>query len=129
MQNLFIGKGNLADSPELKHLPGGRNGTFVVAKMRVMFGRYGENKETGEIEQVGGFWREVEIYGAKAEACARHLRRGARVLVIGEEREFTAKDEVGNEVQVMKVVADDVALQLSRIESIVFTQRQVHEPA
>ena len=89
MQNLFIGKGNLADSPELKHLPGGRNGTFVVAKMRVMFGRYGSN-EAGE---------------------------------------FMATDEHGNEVQVMKVVADDVALQLSRIESITFTPSKVYEPA
>lgn len=128
MQNLFIGKGNLASSPELKHLTGGRDGTFTVAKMRVMFGRYGTN-DAGEIEQVGGFWREVEIYGAKAEACARHLRKGARVLVIGEEREFTAKDDNGNEVQVIKVVADDVALQLSRIESITFTPSKVYEPA
>jgi single-strand DNA-binding protein len=129
MQNLFIGKGNLASSPDLKHLTGGRDGTFTVAKMRVMFGRYGENKETGDIEQIGGFWREVEIYGVKAEACARHLRKGARVLVIGEEREFTAKDDAGNEVQVIKVVADDVALQLSRIESITFTPSKAYEPA
>ena len=128
MQNLFIGKGNLASSPELKHLTGGRDGTFTVAKMRVMFGRYGAN-QAGEIEQTGGFWREVEIYGAKAEACARHLRKGARVLVIGEEREFMATDEHGKEVQVMKVVADDVALQLSRIESITFTPSKVYEPA
>ncbi len=128
MQNLFIGKGNLASSPDLKHLTGGRDGTFTVAKMRVMFGRYGAN-QAGEIEQVGGFWREVEIYGAKAEACARHLRKGARVLVIGEEREFTAKDNDGNEVQVLKVVADDVALQLSRIESISFTPSKAYEPA
>ena len=117
MQNLFIGKGNLGGSPELKRIDG-RNGEFVVASMRVMFGRYGVG-DNG-VEQIGGFWREVEIYGAKAEACAQHLRKGARVLVIGEEREFTAKDDDGNEVQVIKVVADDVALQLSRIQSIVF---------
>ena len=128
MQNLFMGKGNLASSPELKHLTGGRDGTFTVAKMRVMFGRYGQN-EAGEIEQVGGFWREVEIFGSKAEACALHLRKGARVLVIGEEREFTAKDDNGNEVQVLKVVADDVALQLSRIESITFAPSRTYEPA
>ena len=63
----------------------------------------------------------MEIYGSKAEACARHLRKGARVLVIGEERDFQAKDEAGQEVQIIKVVAEDVALQLSRIESITFT--------
>ena len=125
MQNLFIGKGNLGDSPKLKHVAG-RNGDFTVASMRVMFGRYGQTEEGG-VEQVGGFWREVEIYGAKAEACAKHLRKGARVLVIGEEREFTATDDDGNEVQVIKVVAEDVALQLSRIESITFTPSRARE--
>jgi single-strand DNA-binding protein len=127
MQNQFIGKGNLGSSPTLKNLTG-KNGDFTVANMRVMFGRYGQN-EQGEIEQVGGFWREVEIYGAKAEACARLLRKGARVLVIGEEREFTAHDDDGNEAQVIKVVAEDVTLQLSRIESIVFSASQNRKTA
>ena len=126
MQNLFIGKGNLAGSPELKHVRG-RNGDFIVASMRVMFGRYGQNAENQTVEQIGGFWREVEIYGAKAEACAKFLRKGARVLVIGEEREFNARDDDGNEVQVIKVVADDVALQLSRIDAITFTPARARE--
>ena len=127
MQNLFIGKGNLGDSPKLKNVDG-KNGSFTVTSMRVMFGRYGQNEEC-EVEQIGGFWREVEIYGNKAEACAKHLRKGSRVLVIGEEREFTAKDEDGREVQVIKVVAEDVALQLSRIESITYTPARSRETA
>lgn len=118
MQNLFIGKGNLAQSPEIKYLTG-RNGEFEVATMRVMFGRYGQN-EAGQVEQVGGFWREVEIYGQKARDVARLLRKGNRVLVIGEERDFMAKDESGKQVQVIKIVAEDIALQLSRVKSIVF---------
>lgn len=126
MQNMFIGKGNLGDSPELKRL-NGRNGEFVVATMRVMFARWGQN-EHGDLEQVGGFWREVEIYGEKAEACAKHLRKGARVLVLGEERDFMATDkDTGEQVQVIKIVADDVALQLSRIESITFQQSRARE--
>lgn len=119
MQNLFIGKGNLGDSPKLKRV-NGKNGEFVVASMRVMFARWGQNAE-GELEQVGGFWREVEIYGDKAEACSKHLRKGARVLVVGEERDFMATEEAtGEQVQVIKIVAEDVALQLSRIESITY---------
>lgn len=126
MQNMFIGKGNLGDSPELKRV-NGRNGEFVVASMRVMFARWGQN-EQGDLEQVGGFWREVEIYGEKAEACAKHLKKGARVLVLGEERDFMANDkETGEQVQVIKIVADDVALQLSRIESITFQQSRSRE--
>jgi single-strand DNA-binding protein len=128
MQNMFIGKGNLGDSPELKRL-NGRNGEFVVATMRVMFARWGQN-EQGYLEQVGGFWREVEIYGEKAEACAKHLKKGARVLVLGEERDFMANDkDSGEQVQVIKIVADDVALQLSRIESITFQQARAREEA
>ena len=131
MQNMFIGKGNLGGPVELKRL-NGKNGEFVVASMRVMFARWGENAD-GELEQVGGFWREVEIYGNKAEACAKHLRKGARVLVIGEERDFTATDkDSGEQVQVIKIVADDVSLQLSRIESITFqtsTRAREEEPA
>ena len=126
MQNMFIGKGNLGDSPELKRL-NGRNGEFVVATMRVMFARWGQN-EQGDLEQVGGFWREVEIYGEKAEACAKHLKKGARVLVLGEERDFMANDkDSGEQVQVIKIVADDVALQLSRIESITYQQSRARE--
>ena len=131
MQNLFIGKGNLGDSPNLRRLakknkPGEE---FVVCSMRVFFARYGTDQETGEVGQIGGFWREVEIYGNKAEACARFLKRGARVLVVGEERDFYAKDDEGNEVQVVKVVAEDVALQLTRIESIVYKQSSRREDA
>lgn len=127
MQNLFIGKGNLGDSPKLKHVAG-KNGRddFVVASMRVMFGRYGQAADGG-VEQIGGFWREVEIYGEKANEVARLLRKGARVLVIGEERDFMAKDDDGNEVQVIKVVADDVALQLSRVDSITFAQARARQ--
>ena len=127
MQNLFIGKGNLADSPELKRI-NGKNGEFAVASMRVMFGRYGQN-EGGDVEQIGGFWREVEIYGQKAEACAKLLRKGARVLVLGEEREFTAHDDQDNEVQVIKLLSYFVALQLSRIESINYTPSRAREAA
>jgi single-strand DNA-binding protein len=128
MSNTFIGRGNLGKAPELKTIQGA-NGPFEVATMRVMFGRYSTNNQTGDIEQVGGFWREVEIYGVKAKECARLLKKGARVLVIGEEREFTAHDTNDNEVQVLKIVAQDVALQLTRIESISFNNKRDEETA
>lgn len=122
MANLFIDRGNLADAPELKHGTSRDDRPFVVANMRVFFGRYRQNADTGEVEQVGGFWRSVEIYGSKAEACAKLLRKGARVLVVGQEREFMVRDDSGNEVAAYKIVADDVALQLTRVESITFAQ-------
>jgi len=121
--NVFYGKGNLADSPELKKVKG-KNGKpdFQVATMRVFFDRYGKNTE-GELVQTGGFWREVEIYGEKAKACAEHLRKGVRVAVFGEVRDFQAHDKDDNEVTVVKVVAEDVTLVLTRIQEIVFKER------
>lgn len=121
MQNFFMGKGNLGGSPELR-VVAGRNGDFEVATMRVMFSRYARDEDTGEVKQIGGFWREVEIYGQKARDVARLLRKGSRVLVVGEERDYMAKDSAtGAEVQVVKIAAEDVALQLTRVESITFT--------
>lgn len=120
MAQLFIGKGNLGNSPSIRTLKGGPNGEFDVASMRVRFSRYGRNEEGG-LEEVGGFWREVEIYGAKARDAARLLRKGARVMVIGEELEFMARDEAtGGQVMVFKIEAQDVALLLSRVKSIEF---------
>lgn len=120
MSQLFIGKGNLGSSPSLRTLKGGPNGEFDVASMRVRFSRYGRNDEGG-IEEVGGFWREVEIYGAKARDAARLLRKGSRVLVMGEELEYMARDEAtGGQVMVFKIEAQDVALLLSRVKSIEF---------
>lgn len=129
MANMFIDRGNLADAPELKHGTSKAGRPFTVANMRVFFGRYRQNSDTGAVEQVGGFWRPVEIYDTKAEDCARLLRKGARVLVVGQEREFTVHDDSGVEVAAYKIVADDVALQLTRIESITFAPARAAEPS
>lgn len=120
MANLFIDRGNLGDSPELKRLERKDGSEFVVATMRVRFSRYKQN-EDGAIDQVGGFWRTVEIYGRKAEDCAKHLRKGARVLVLGRVEEFQAKDAEGNAIEVYKIVAQEVAPLLSRVEAISFS--------
>ena len=45
MQNMFIAKGNLGDSPELQRV-NGRHGEFVVASIRVMFARWPSRVET-----------------------------------------------------------------------------------
>ena len=126
MPNLFIDKGNLADSPQLKTVPG-RNGDFTVATMRVRFSRYRQD-DNGDIQEVGGFWREVEAYNDKAEICAKLLRKGYRVQVIGEEREYTGHDDDGKEVQVFKIVAEDVSLCLTpRILSIDYAKPEQRE--
>lgn len=117
MPNMFIGKGNLADAPSLK-VANGERGEFKVAEMRVFFDRWTRDQETGEPVQNGGFWLPVQVYEAKAEACAKLLRKGARVKVEGELREFTAHDANNNEVTAFQVRADDITLVLSRVDDI-----------
>ena len=125
---IFYDKGNLADAPSLKRIKG-RNGEVDVAKMRVFFGRYGQD-EQGEIEQRGGFWREVEIYGEKPKACHEHLRKGARVAVMGREVEFEAHDDNNQPVEVYKIVAEDVTLVLTRVDKVTFkAPREQSEPS
>lgn len=125
----FIGKGNLGAPPSLKYIKS-RGRDLVVAEMRVFFGRHKLNDQTGEIEQVGGYWMPVSIYDAKAEAVAKLLRKGARVKVEGELREFIGKDDDGKESQLFQIVAEDVTLVLTRVESIAFKQREeAPEPA
>lgn len=128
MANLFIDRGNLGDSPELKHVQRPDGSSFTVATMRVRFSRW-KQTDSGEIEQVGGFWRTVEIYGRKAEDCATHLRKGARVLVLGRVEEFQVKDEAGNPVEVYKIVAQEIAPLLSRVESISFISARARPEA
>ena len=122
----FTGKGNLAASPTLKHVQG-KNGDFTVAEMRVYFGRHKRNEHTGEFEQIGGFWLPVSIYGNKAEAVAKHLRKGARVQVTGELKEYVGKDDAGIEHQLFQIDAEDVSLVLSRVESVNFAPREERE--
>ncbi|HEY0920549.1 MAG TPA: hypothetical protein VGD93_15150, partial [Devosia sp.] len=80
MPNVFRGKGNLGDTPILKHVP--INGVDeVVAEMRVFFDDYAYDQANGEYQQVGGFWMSVSLWGQRGEDAARVLRRGARVQV------------------------------------------------
>jgi single-strand DNA-binding protein len=128
MSNRFEGDGNLANKPIFKKVPGGPNGEFEVAEMRVHFGRYKRNDD-GEFEQVGGFWMPVAIYGPKAQQVAGLLQKGARVKVIGELRDYVGRNEAGDEVELLQVVADDVLPHLGRVEEIVFKKTQRDQAA
>ena len=74
MPNVFRGKGNLGDTPILKHVP--INGADeVVAEMRVFFDDYAYDQANDEYQQVGGFWMRVSLWGQRGEEAAREVRR------------------------------------------------------
>lgn len=123
MPNTFSGKGNLADSPTLKHVTI-RGEARTVADMRVFFDEFGQNDD-GDIVQKGGFFMGVSIWGKKGEDAARLLRKGARVRVDGRLEQFNYKDkETGELTPAFQIIADDINLALSRVESITFTAKR-----
>ncbi|WP_230971752.1 single-stranded DNA-binding protein [Nitrogeniibacter aestuarii] len=126
MPNTFLGKGNLADTPTIKYVPTA-DGERVVAEMRVFFDKYGRNDE-GDIEQTGGFWMKVSLWGDRGEQAARLLRRGSRVSVEGTLEEFMYTVE-GTDIKVpgYQVRADDVTLTMGRIESVTFRAKRNQE--
>jgi hypothetical protein len=62
MFNQFIGKGNLADSPQSQYITTKSfTNPLLLVHMRVMFDRY-KRDTSGEFKRVGGFWRNDELY-------------------------------------------------------------------
>lgn len=123
MSNQFWGTGNLADSPTLKAVK--VNGEErKVAEMRIFFDDYKPDGQGG-FEQVGGFWMDVAAWGRLAEQVTELCRKGARIKVVGALREDRWADkETGEERSKLHLVADDLSLSLSRIESVQFRARR-----
>ncbi|QTQ34756.1 Single-strand DNA-binding protein [Aromatoleum petrolei] len=124
MPNVFRGKGNLGDTPILKHVP--VNGADeVVAEMRVFFDDYAYDQVTDEYQQVGGFWMSVSLWGQRGEDAARVLRRGARVQVEGVLKQFMYSPEgAPDKVPGFQVTADDVALCLGRVAGVEYKPKR-----
>lgn len=115
---IFYDKGNLVDVLLLKWIKG-CSGEVDVVKMCVFFGCYGQD-EQGEIEQCGGFWCEVEIYGEKVKVCYEYLCKGVCVVVMGCEVEFEVYDDNNQLVEVYKIVVEDVMLVLMCVDKVIF---------
>ncbi len=124
MSNEFRGTGNIAVAPTLKTVLVAGEGR-KVAELRVFFDEYKPNGQGG-IEQSGGFWLDVSVWGdALAESVAQHLHKGARVHVTGRlsESRWNAQGS-GEERRAMQVNADNVFLSLGRIEEVRFRAKR-----
>ena len=82
MSNEFRGTGNIAVAPTLKTVSVAGEGR-KVAELRVFFDDY-KATATGGIEQSGGFWLDVSVWGdTLAESVSQHLKKGARIRLNG----------------------------------------------
>ena len=77
MYHKIIIAGNLGAEPEMRYTPNGQAVTnFSLAANRQYTGANGEPvKET--------IWFRVSVWGKQAEACAKYIKRGSKVLVEG----------------------------------------------
>ena len=126
--NTFFGKGNLGAKPTLKHvqvMPSEE--PLALAEMRVYFDRARPDGNGGYRDE-GGFWANVTIWGRKAERVAKLLPKGARVCVLGTLcKDRWADKETGETRERDAILAEDITLDLSRVEEIRLRPSQERE--
>ncbi len=86
----ITGEFRVVGEPELKFTPSGK----AVASIRAVASRSKKNEATGEWEDQGTIWVNVEAWEAEAEALAETVRDKDKVLVTGqiEVREYEKRD-------------------------------------
>lgn len=124
MSNEFRGTGNAGDLPVLKTVLVG-NEERQVAELRVFFDEYRQDGNGG-VEQAGGFWLDVNVWGERhAAEVARLVKKGARVHVIGRlvESRWTVT-ATGEERTAFYLNADHLFLSLTRLAEVRFQPRR-----
>jgi len=124
MSNEFRGTGNAGDLPVLKTVLVG-NEERQVAELRVFFDEYRQDGHGG-VEQSGGFWLDVNVWGERhAAEVARLVKKGARVHVIGRlvESRWTVT-ATGEERTALYLNADHLFLSLTRLAEARFQPRR-----
>ena len=124
--------GNLAAKPSLRAVET-PNGASIVASLRVA--ATPRRKSRGEEQWSDGetIWFNVSAWRTTATNCVASLNQGDRVVVTGRLSQRTWKDAEGVEHPSFEVVADDVALDLSRSAALVVRRpapaQRAEEPA
>ena len=124
MSNEFRGTGNVGDAPVLKTVMIEDEERMVV-QLRVFFDEYRQDG-TGGVEQSGGFWLDVNVWGdRRAVDVAQHVKKGARVHVSGRlaQSKWTVT-ATGEERHALHLNADDVFLGLTRLAEVAYKPRR-----
>lgn len=124
MSNRFLARGNLGGVPELR-LVTVDGETRPVADMRLYCDRPVPNGDGGFTDK-GGFWLSVSVWGKRGENAARVLDKGMRIRAEGTLIQNTWEQD-GEKFSRLEMAADDVTLDLSRIESVRLRERNRQE--
>ena len=74
-----VAVGNLGGDPDMKYMQSGD----AVCNFSVAVSEKWNDKRSGE-QKESTTWYRVAVWGAQAEACNKYLRKGSKVLVVGE---------------------------------------------
>jgi single-strand DNA-binding protein len=124
MSNEFRGTGNVGDEPILKTVLIGSD-ERQVAELRVFFDDYRQG-DNGALEQTGGFWLDVNVWGERhAAQVVQLVKKGARVHVVGRlvESKWIAT-KTGEEHRALYLNADRLYLSLARLAEASFKARR-----
>ena len=124
MSNEFSGTGNVGDQPLLKTVMVGSE-ERQVAELRVFFDEYRQDGKGG-LEQSGGFWLDVNVWGDRLAAeVVQFVKKGARVHVVGRlaETRWTVT-ATGEERSALHLNADHLFLSLTRLAEARFKPRR-----
>lgn len=94
--------GNLGRDPEVRATPGGDS----VANLSLATNRRWRDA-AGELQEATD-WHRIVIWGDRAEAAAKYLRRGSLVYVEGRLSTRSWEDEDGTKRHATEVVATDI---------------------
>lgn len=128
MQNIFVDEGNLGFDPSIKTVPVNTPAGVEQRNVVELQVRFDVRKKKGDAHtDVGGFWARVQMWGKRAEYLHKHLKKGCRVLVVGEisQHEFIVQkgERKGQEATALEIDASHIALVLLGVESITFQEK------
>jgi single-strand DNA-binding protein len=93
--------GRLGRDPELKTIGSGEICNFTIATTEKWRGSDGQKNEKTE-------WHRIVVFGKLAEACAKYLLKGARVMVEGKIQTRSWDDKDGVKKHQTEIIATAV---------------------
>lgn len=110
--NKVILIGNLGKDPEVRHLENGS----TVANFSIATSESYTDKNTGERKEITD-WHNIVVWRGLAKVVEQYLKKGMKVYIEGKLKTRTWQDEQGNNRYTTEVVADNMTMLTSKLES------------
>jgi len=110
--NKVILIGNLGKDPEVRHLENGS----TVANFSIATSESYTDKNTGERKEITD-WHNIVVWRGLAKVVEQYLKKGMKVYIEGKLKTRTWQDDQGNNRYTTEVVADNMTMLTSKMDS------------